>query len=917
MVERYFFGFEDGEGNDLSVKSVGIIADGTARSGDFHFSAYAPVSQTRQVRRSLTHTFTCPANGDEVRAAWQVAARVRMYPTAANCPFFGFSIGTTVGPNQDCRVLIQPSGLITLSPNNAATAVNSSFVIALDTWYVYRLEWVYQRNDAGSDPYAALLTVYEGASMDTIPTVIGTVLAQGVDAMGGFQMLGQPCLGANVGFVRIIDYDDWWFAVADEADAHTQILPGGALEFPGGSRIAPVLVIQQDGPAQWTGSVDLVRDVPNSAVAGNEQTSATSGITTNFQHDSASEIGLLPGFTGGGSLPYQLVRSTILAAPVIQVFTLPGGGTFANPVWVYVTQIADDGTGTKESDPSEKILVDASSLPAIYIGIDSTTFGAYGGVFRCYVTNAYSARGVFDSIANANGLCATLNQQPFLAKFIDTTTAWATASGLTPTPTPPLPAYLAVWVDADSQGTLFYPYQYSVVGQSTVVVGAVKVLPQVKRTAGAGTVDVMLANALLANVVTSNAYGTNQAAYSWSPATEDEFNGLIFGVRTTDAAATQLGNILMEVMTGGDLDDCSNLDGQYQQQCGIFTSNGGFQSIAVPFLNALGVAVPPTFVMIKRIGATASTGGVKMWWMGGTQSWPINSVTPESIAIMRLTPAGFDVGPSQNANGITGGAATYAYVAVRDGMQDVVNGGYMVCGSYQRSGTTDGDKTVEITGPSVFLPTWAPDTVMVFGSSVIVHTQEMGAAESLSFGTAAAILTNGIVSQGANAFTTGGNNGTDLIGQYPYAAWRFDADGLLETVFQTGSFAGNNAVQVIPTNFMAEFIMLDHLQAGYSGRFRSNRGNTGNNSVPWPGGAVTTTDITAIGAADFTVGVGASVTGQTSYWLAWKLNGAFGNAGDNDDPPPDDDRIRGTGNASESDPSDDPLCPTPVVPSPV
>jgi len=410
LVERYLFGFEDGAGNGLSTISTGIIADGTARSGDFHFSAYAPVIQIRRAVRTPIHTFTCATNGSRVTASWQVAARVRMYPTAADCPFFGFSDANPVAPNQDCRIRIQPSGIITLEPNAGAVIVNSTFTIDLDAWYVYRLSWTYQRNDAGLDPYDALLTVYEGASMDTIPTVIGTVQASGGDGMGGFQMLGVPCLGSAGNAVRIIDYDDWWFAIADGADAITEALPGGALEFPGGSRIAPVVVSRQDGPAQWTGSYQLVQDIPNSAVAGNEQTALANGITTNFQHQTASEIGLLPGFTGGGSLPFQLVRSTILAAPVITVFTLPGGGTFSNPVWVYVTQVADDGTGTKESNPSAKVLVDASTLPAIYIGIDSTSFATYGGVFRCYVTNAYSARGVFDSIANANGLCATLNQ---------------------------------------------------------------------------------------------------------------------------------------------------------------------------------------------------------------------------------------------------------------------------------------------------------------------------------------------------------------------------------------------------------------------------------------------------------------------------------------------------------------------------
>lgn len=868
------------------------------------------------MRRSFSHTFTCATNGSQVRAAMAFAFRVRMLPTVANCPLGGYSIGTSVAPQMDCRILIQPSGVLTLSPNNAAVAVNGTWVPDLGVWYYLQLSWLYGRNDAGIDPFQSQVRVYEGDSFDTIPTLVETINANGTDLFGGFNLSGQPCLGANVGFVRIIDYDDWWFGAADGADATTSVLPGGELSFPA-SRIAPIIITTQDPTAaQWTGSYQLVRDIPNSAVAGNEQTSALNGISSGFLHETASEIGLLPGFTGGGSLPYQLERSTILAAPTLQVFLKLNAGVIAHPAWVYATQVADDGTGTKESDPSEKILVDASDLPAVYMGLDSTTFAAYGGVFRCYITNAYSARGVFDSIANANGLCATLDDQPFLAKFQDTTQVWVTAADLVPAPTPPDPAYMAVWTDPDSQGTLFYPYQDDVSGQSTVICGAIKVLPQVKRTAGAGTVNVLLNGAAIGTPATSNAYGVNQAAYSWTELDEDQFDAMTFGVQTTDNAATQFGNIVAECITGGHLDDCSNLNGQYQQQCGILVSNGAFQSIPVGFVSPLGFPVPPTFVMIKRIGATTNAGCVKMWWMGGTQAWPINSLTPDSIAIMRLTDEGFDVGPSQAANGTAGGAATYAWVAVRDGMQDVVNGGYMVCGSYQRSGVTDADKTVEITGPELFQPNWTPDIVLVFGSSVVFKSPDLGGANSLLFDTSVALSTTAVTALGVATFTTGGANATDLIGQYPYAAMRFDPDGLLATVLDYGAFVGTGGVQVIPTNFQAEFIMLDHLQAAYSGRFRSGLGNAGNNSVPWPGGAVTTTDITAIAAANFTVGAAASVLAVTSYWLAWKLAGAFGNTGSSPVDPPPADCVPGSGIICP-DQESPPECPTPVVPSPV
>lgn len=954
--ERWFSGFEDGNSFDTSGNDRTIIADALypARSGDFFLTHYSPSSSILNTTRPLVNGYTCATNGSQVLARMQYAFRIRQLPDA-QANLGGFSTGSTVAPAQDARVYLSTTGRVGVEASASNAAVAAAFLsnpITLGVWYVLRLQFTYQRNDAGNDPISATVWVYEGATMDSdSPALLGSAVSAASIAIGNFSMNGAPTLGSNGPQVGIYDFDDWWLSVADGADVTSP-----DLNWPTGSRIQAVPITSQV-IGQWAGAYQLVQDIPNSAISGNEQTTSTPGATTTFQHPTAASLGLIPPsqladgtdteqeeappfggwpFSGdtlsGQALTWFLNRrNNTLPVPFINsVVQVAGAGQFSGGVWVRaftIRQVNSGGTHSYEVGPfSTAQYLSSSSYPNFAAQLD-VSFGAgtpddaftgadswdrYG--IGLVISNAYNDRGLVAPITDVSGgqpssATNTTNlrnlggQQvatPF-GQFVALTIGGIFSTNVGP-PYPitnPLtrPSTARFLFDSPAQSSVgsgfggvgpAQPVQFNTVGYvftppaalgSSVkpIAEAIKVIPALQRASGSGNDNILIGGAAT-SVPTTTGFGgstRNQFAIDWTPRTSAQFDALTFGAQGGAGLGVQLrlGSIIAEVITSGPCTPRTSGDGQYQQQAGIYVANSGsFQKIPLPFRASA--------ILVKKIGTTASAGAFKGWWMGGTTSWPINAAAAESIGIMSILDDGFLVGPSNTVNG---GTTTYAYLAIKDGQQDTVNDAYMVTGSFQRQGTGDADKTVELALPTLFAATWTPEVVQTFPITV-VKTPDMVAPNSLEFGSTG-LITNGIVALGDKTFTTGT---LYPAGQYPYWAFKFDAAGLLATLFQVGAFAGNNATQVIPTNFRGELIVLDHPQAGYTGRFRSDQGNTGNNSVPWPGGNVTTIDITAIAALSFTVGTGASVTGQTSYWLAWKKDGSIGNTGNTNLPiPPD------------------------------
>lgn len=954
MRERWFTGFEDALGTDLSTITFNgmFLSDAKwpARSGDFCLSAYAPTGTVLQARRSLANTYTCLANGDKVIARMQLAVRPRMYPSVQQ-QIFGYSIGTTVAPAQDVRVYMDTTGRTGVQASASNGGIASAFVgpaATLGKWYVVRLHYEYERT-ASADPVSATIWVYDGDTMDDEdPVLVGTATSAGSFSMSNFSLSGVPCLGTNTNLTRIIDYDDWWLSVADGADA--DVATNTWLAWPTGSRVQVCPITGQGPQAGWTGDYLLCRDIPNSSVAANEQTATGAGLQTTFLHPTAAALGLIPpgqladagtpeeqeeappfsglavpeGFSAQGRVLFGVAQDLTLPTPTLVVTPTAGAGLFNSGVWVRAFTVKLEASGSsvtyRVGPLSAAQFISAATYPNFAAQLDAT-FGAgtpgdaFTGVssyvrygIGVLVSNAYStAKGLFDpTTASTNFATAQTNTVDLLnqggpgaidAGLWDSIVAlqsYIMPNGVAP-PYPftnplvrastlrfllssPRPAGTTSSGGSNPQTDLFgnvFTAPAGIPDEDKPIAAAIKVYAALKRTAGSGTDQILIAGVAY-NVSSDTSFGgpsNDQIAFDWTERDAEEFDALVFGAQTGSANATQLGNCLAEVMTAGPCTKRTPGQGQYRQQCGIYVSNNSIQKIALPFRASA--------IFVKRIGTAAAAGAVKAWWMGGTLSWIINSGSKDLAGILLIEEDGFLVGPSNNVNGV---AATYAYVAIFDGNEDTVNDAYLVAGSYQRAGTSDPDLTVELPLNPLFTGGWTPDTLLVFGAQTFLKTPQIAGASSLAFGTTG-LVSDGITAFGDGTFTTGVNSSLSALGQYPYFALRFDAAGLLATLFQTGSFAGTGGAQNVPTNFRGEMIVLDHPAASYTGRFRSDQGNSGNNSVPWPGGSVTTTDITAINDVSFDVGAGASVSGQTSYWTAWKRDGSIGNAGSTELPP--------------------------------
>ncbi len=964
--ERWFTGFEDGSAIDCnSHNSSDIFFDSQrARTGDFIFRSFCPVANNIYIKRTLLNSYTCTNDGDKVIARMQYAFKIVALPTVQiNLGFF--SSGTTVAPAQDARIYLTAAGLIGIevsASNGSATVGYTSTALQLEKWYVLRGHYEYMRNNSGNDPSSGYVNVYDGNSMDDEnPFLVGTATStRNSSSISTFTMSGNAHLSGTPNSAKIIEYDDWWYSIADGTDAN--LTTNTDLEWPGGSRVMPVPVTGQSAE-EWTGEYKLIIDTPMGAAVANEQTTTVASATTTFTHDTAAQLGLIPlgqlattgteeeqedspSFTGAvypeglvsgsaGHVLFLLAADATLPVPqVTSVVQQAGAGTISGGVWARAFTVRMNGSGsnrTYQVGPfSTAQYLSAADYPSFAAQLDvqfnestpadsitgTDSYVRYG--LGLMVTNAYNNAGILDPTSATGGtptaqtnttnllnLGGQLQTGPYGQFVALSSYLMPQGTGVPYAFTNPLnrPTKLRFLISSPLQGTSSFGgvgtplpstniFGYIFAPPASLLtpalaakpaIGAVKVYAQFQRSSGTGNDDILI-NGVATSVAVNTTYagGVNgQYAINWTEMTPAEFDAMVFGARSSASLAVtlRLGHVMGEVLTAGPGVRRSSGDGQFGQLCGSYTGNGTFQKITTGFR--------PSAIMVKKLAVTASPGSFKAWWMGGTISFTING-SRNTGAIMLIEDDGFWVGPDASVNT---SANTYAYVAMRDGQQDTVNDAYMATGIFTKVSSSDPAylSTISIPVPVPFSGEWTPDVVMVFSAGgLYIKTPEMAASES-NYLAAVGLITDGITTLTDRQFTIGAHATIQANGWYPWLAFKFDAGGLLATVFQTGSFLGTGVAQVIPTNFMGEMIVLDHPASGYAGRWRSNTANITTGSQPWIGGAVTSVDITAIAALSFTAGTGASVVAQISYWWAWKIDGDIGNTGNSGLPPPGED----------------------------
>lgn len=966
--ERWFTGFEDANPYELSSASGVIMCDATARTGDFMARIWNPNSVGAiNFSRALSAVYDCPSNGTTVLMRMQVAFRVNDIYPASRAQIFGFGNGTSTFPNQSAVCMQNADGTLDIESSNAGP-LHTNFAPVFGKWYVGRLEYRYTRG-ASNTSFTLSLKIYDGANDYIIQSgpratpVVGQTTQTGVATFSAWAISAAPQLRQATSIAQKIDYDDWWYAIGDQADASST-----DLNWPTGTRVQAVPITGQGTSAAFTGDFRLAWDTPNSAVAGNEQTATVAGQTTTFLHQTAAELGLIPvgdladataadqaeappfsglpayeGITSGARTYCEVAQDLSLPTPNISQFQLTaGGGQFNSGVWVRAFTIEWRSQGASliavAGPMTAPVFFSAAAAPNFSALVDVTFNAAtpqdrfldpnnLNSGYRRYglgliVTNASNDRGLLNPFTNATGVAGTqtntTNLQTYGGPGAIDAGAWGSLVALISTVTPngtqppyantnpgtrpntvtfmlssPKPSGTSGGPTTTNLfGPIFLAPQNSAADVDLTIAEAIKVVAAMQMSVGSLNNDILIGGVATSVAVTGTFGGStrSQFALDWTNRDAAAFDALQFGARAGVgiAATLRLGQCIAQVLTSGPCTRRTVGFNQYQHHCGIYTGNGAIQEIAVGF--------KPTVIIIKKpLNVAPSAGQLKSWWMGGTQSWTIDGVGVSlSTGIQKITDTGFIVGPDSSVNGNT---SQYAYVAIRDGSEDTINDAYCITGSYYRQSTTEADQTVELPIVLNFAANWIPDVVLGLTTTVL-KTPDMAPPNSDAFNTTN-LTVQGVTAVGDRTYTTGTLLSQNA--QHAYVAWRFDTAGLLEQVFDYGSFAGTNGAQTIPVNFMPELVFADTVQNTQSGRWRSRQIQTGANSTPWGGGNNTTIDITALGALSFDVGTGLSATGFQTYWLAWKLDGAIGNTGSTNIPPPSD-----TGDPTT--PPDDDLC---------
>lgn len=274
-IVRDFCGFETGDlAAWTSGGTFGAVADGSARSGEFHGRWQQPVGVSGfngLVGRLMTPGIPTPGAGEVGRVLLRGYIRVRQYPNANNMLVLGIGSSGT----RHMGLTITTAGVLGLFHISGATSTGP--VIPLDVWH--RVEVSYKVTEDGGTPYPTECQV--SVSGPAISWAAGNT-SQTAASLSLFELVF--CHTGGTFTNAIIEVDDLLVVFATAADA-------AAVALPVASRIHALRPTAQGASAAWTGDWRHVRKRPkgNSTSA---QTTSTNNARTTFTHLSAEALGL-------------------------------------------------------------------------------------------------------------------------------------------------------------------------------------------------------------------------------------------------------------------------------------------------------------------------------------------------------------------------------------------------------------------------------------------------------------------------------------------------------------------------------------------------------------------------------------------------------------------------------------------------
>jgi hypothetical protein len=335
-VEYGFTGFEAGDTDFSGVAAVrGFVVGVTdlyPRTGQFMCAAVNGQA-TPNAPFVYHHKNTAIGNpvgaGNTVKALTRVFFRIVVAPSLNDTWFFsvgGLSYPGPVFGGSYGGVLLNTDRTFAAATWNTPTGgANSTTVLALTTWYRADLTWTLQQSGANTIG-TATCSVYDeaGAFLETVTNTTTIALTAAMPpaiciANGGIQSSSYH-----------IDYDDWWWGIADGADV-------AGLAFPTATRVTRVPVLAQGSVAQWTGDYRTQQSTPIMFTA-NEQNNAAAGQQTLFTKDTAATLGI----TGiEGAIVRARMRSNVSSG---NESLLMGGVAYTIPVTTaYPTTLSQTG----------------------------------------------------------------------------------------------------------------------------------------------------------------------------------------------------------------------------------------------------------------------------------------------------------------------------------------------------------------------------------------------------------------------------------------------------------------------------------------------------------------------------------------------------------------------------------------------
>lgn len=284
-IVRGFHGFEAGDNStnqSFSASDIGVLADGTARTGRVYLKQFNLTSTTggRIQFASNGLVGTSLAVGEQAIGLLRVALRIRAYPSANNVCAIGFGRRGD-GSSVSSSIAFDTSGHIAARATNNFSSYGS-VVMPLDTWLLVTVEQLLTRTASpltDSCKTTVTVTTEDGTLLDTATvTLVGVLHGVGINA---------PECGGD-GFVsstRSWDFDDAVWYLADKGD-----VAGAAL--PAANRITGVFPRGQGASNDFTGSWQNVADWPRETLFATEVDATTNGHTTTYTHRTAASLGL-------------------------------------------------------------------------------------------------------------------------------------------------------------------------------------------------------------------------------------------------------------------------------------------------------------------------------------------------------------------------------------------------------------------------------------------------------------------------------------------------------------------------------------------------------------------------------------------------------------------------------------------------